>query len=98
MGLGLGREEYHSLNGLIADMIGNDYLSVTPLFLDDNKYLTRSSQARLSQGHFKQALDSGDLLRHLRCPDIVRKSGLASAPALSTCLMHPTWAGDLFHT
>ena len=23
--------------------------------------------------------------------------GLASAPALSTCLMHPTWAGDLFH-
>ena len=24
--------------------------------------------------------------------------GLPSAPALSTCLMHPTWAGDLFHT
>ena len=24
--------------------------------------------------------------------------GLLSAPALSTCLMHPTWAGDLFHT
>ena len=23
--------------------------------------------------------------------------GLHSAPALSTCLMHPTWAGDLFH-
>ena len=23
--------------------------------------------------------------------------GLGSAPALSTCLMHPTWAGDLFH-
>ena len=23
--------------------------------------------------------------------------GLPSAPALSTCLMHPTWAGDLFH-
>ena len=22
---------------------------------------------------------------------------LPSAPALSTCLMHPTWAGDLFH-
>ena len=22
--------------------------------------------------------------------------GLPSAPALSTCLMHPTWAGDLF--
>ena len=24
--------------------------------------------------------------------------GLPSAPAPSTCLMHPTWAGDLFHT
>ena len=24
--------------------------------------------------------------------------GLPSAPALSTCLMRPTWAGDLFHT
>ena len=23
--------------------------------------------------------------------------GLPSAPALSTCLVHPTWAGDLFH-
>ena len=23
--------------------------------------------------------------------------GLPSAPSLSTCLMHPTWAGDLFH-
>ena len=23
--------------------------------------------------------------------------GLPTAPALSTCLMHPTWAGDLFH-
>ena len=23
--------------------------------------------------------------------------GLPSAPALSTCLMHPIWAGDLFH-
>ena len=23
--------------------------------------------------------------------------GLPSAPALSTCLMHPPWAGDLFH-
>ena len=23
--------------------------------------------------------------------------GLPSAPALSTCLIHPTWAGDLFH-
>ena len=23
--------------------------------------------------------------------------GLPSAPALSTCLMHPTWAGNLFH-
>ena len=23
--------------------------------------------------------------------------GLPSAPAQSTCLMHPTWAGDLFH-
>ena len=24
--------------------------------------------------------------------------GLPSAPAPSTCLMHPTWTGDLFHT
>ena len=24
-------------------------------------------------------------------------SGSPSAPGLSTCLMHPTWAGDLFH-
>ena len=24
--------------------------------------------------------------------------GLPSAPALITCLMHPTWTGDLFHT
>ena len=23
--------------------------------------------------------------------------GLPSAPALSTCLMHPTWEGDVFH-
>ena len=23
--------------------------------------------------------------------------GHPSAPALNTCLMHPTWAGDLFH-
>ena len=23
--------------------------------------------------------------------------GLSNAPALSTCLMHPTWTGDLFH-
>ena len=23
--------------------------------------------------------------------------GLPSAPGLTTCLMHPTWAGDLFH-
>ena len=23
--------------------------------------------------------------------------GLPSTPGLSTCLMHPTWAGDLFH-
>ena len=23
--------------------------------------------------------------------------GLPSAPGLSVCLMHPTWAGDLFH-
>ena len=24
--------------------------------------------------------------------------GHPSAPALSTCLMHPTWTGDMFHT
>ena len=24
--------------------------------------------------------------------------GLPSAPGPSTCLVHPTWAGDLFHT
>ena len=24
--------------------------------------------------------------------------GLPSAPAPNTCLMHPTWTGDLFHT
>ena len=24
--------------------------------------------------------------------------GLPTAPGLSTCLMHPTWTGDLFHT
>ena len=26
-----------------------------------------------------------------------KNPGLPSAPALSTCLVHPTWAGDLFH-
>ena len=24
-------------------------------------------------------------------------AGFPSAPGLSACLMHPTWAGDLFH-
>ena len=32
---------------------------------------------------------------HLRLHPI--PLGLPSAPAPSTCLMHPTWAGDLFH-
>ena len=32
---------------------------------------------------------------HLPPPPI--PLGFPSAPALSTCLMHPTWAGDLFH-
>ena len=36
-----------------------------------------------------------DLLSHLPLHPI--PLGLPSAPALSTCLMHPTWAGDLFH-
>ena len=31
-------------------------------------------------------------------PPYLLPLGLPSAPALSTCLMHPTWAGDLFHT
>ena len=32
-----------------------------------------------------------------RLPPYPTLLGLPSAPALSTCLMHPTWAGDLFH-
>ena len=32
-----------------------------------------------------------------RLPPYPIPLGLPSAPALSTCLMHPTWAGDLFH-
>ena len=33
-----------------------------------------------------------------RLPPYLIPLGFPSAPALSTCLMHPTWAGDLFHT
>ena len=36
-----------------------------------------------------------DPLSHLPLDPI--PLALPSAPALSTCLMHPTWAGDLFH-
>ena len=36
-----------------------------------------------------------DLTSHL--PPHPIPLGLPSAPVLSTCLMHPTWAGDLFH-
>ena len=36
-----------------------------------------------------------DPLSHLRPHPI--PLGLSNAPALSTCLMHPTWTGDLFH-
>ena len=32
-----------------------------------------------------------------RLPPYPISLGLPSEPALSTCLMHPTWAGDLFH-
>ena len=32
-----------------------------------------------------------------RLPPYLIPLGLPSAPALSTCLMHPTWAGGLFH-
>ena len=32
-----------------------------------------------------------------RLPPHLIPLGLPSAPALNTCLMHPTWAGDLFH-
>ena len=32
-----------------------------------------------------------------RLPPYTIPLGLPSAPALSTCLMHPTWTGDLFH-
>ena len=28
---------------------------------------------------------------------VLKLLGLPSAPTLSTCLMHPTWAGDRFH-
>ena len=37
-----------------------------------------------------------DLPSHLPLHPII-PLGLPSAPAPSTCLMHPTWAGDLFH-
>ena len=30
-------------------------------------------------------------------PLYLKPLGLPSAPGPSTCLMHPTWAGDLFH-
>lgn len=43
------------------------------LFVDDDKYLSRSSQARLSQSHFKRALTCGD---YLRCPDTKSNSRL----------------------
>ena len=36
-----------------------------------------------------------DPLSHLPLYPILL--GLPNAPGLSTCLMHPTWAGDLFH-
>ena len=35
---------------------------------------------------------------HSRLPPHPIPLGLPSAPALSTCLMHPIWTGDLFHT
>ena len=34
---------------------------------------------------------------HSRLPPHPIPLGLPSAPALNTCLMHPTWAGNLFH-
>ena len=34
---------------------------------------------------------------HSHLPFYTIPLGLPSAPGLSTCLMHPTWAGDLFH-
>ena len=35
---------------------------------------------------------------HSRLPPPPIPRGLPRAPALNTCLMHPTWTGDLFHT
>ena len=37
------------------------------------------------------------LIPPCRLPLYPIRLGLPSAPALSTCLMHPTWAGNLFH-
>lgn len=44
-------------------------------FVND-KYLSRSSQARLSQSYFKGALHFKDYLRYLRCTDTESNSGL----------------------
>ena len=38
-----------------------------------------------------------DLVSFTSLPPHPIPLGLPSAPAPSTCLMHPTWAGDLFH-
>lgn len=40
-------------------MLEKSYLSVEA-DVDDDKYMTMSPQARLSQGHFKEALECGD--------------------------------------
>lgn len=42
--------------------------------MDDNKYLTRSSQARLSQVHFKDALDTSDAQTERETVDLAQKS------------------------
>ena len=48
---------------------------------------------RISHGF--TCIPDPDPLSHLPLHPI--PLGLPSAPGLSTCLMHPTWAGDLFH-
>ena len=71
----------------------------------DNWVLVLEVMGRLTQG-LKGAFPYPGLLlncflhpeAHSHLPPHSIPLGHPSAPALSICLMHPTWTGDLFHT
>ena len=92
-------QDWDLLDHIVALFLGFFFLFFSFIFISWRlitlQYCTGFCHTLTWIGHGFTCIPHPDSPSHLPLYPI--PLGLPSAPAPSTCLMHPTWAGDLFH-